>query len=265
VVAGESNPLRTVVILGIGAFLVSVVFILWRYGAKGFVVVMKQLLIFTLVLAVLFGIIYGVVWFYIRRQVDMVQVHKERIIDTCRISKHPYSQTIALKAHMNDFEVRELGKVIGTCAIQAEPQKTEFVDKDGNVKYKHLQNRWRQMFFVAFKPPGFINFLTGSKEVVAGVREDFGVFSSSVIYMNGMTLAPKVHGLFFLWHHWQDTILIDDTIRKNIYRLTMTEMLKDEAALMEDAVDISPKHVKEKERRNVQDVPIQAAQPPPSR
>lgn len=257
----QSNPTKTAILIGLGAFILTVIFVLWKYGAQGLFAVVKKLALWSLILFAIFLVVFLVVWLFQKKKIDMVHVHKERVRDACKLNEAPYKQTLMFKAYGDDFGTRRVGSVIGVSQIYAEPPKriVKKVNGDGDeeIEYKPATEKYRRLIFVAFTPPGLFNRLFGNFEIAAGIREDFYSLSADVIYLNGMTFAPPLYEIFFLSHHWENRALIDETIKGNIFRMTFQEGLKEMAEITEESIDLSPKHVKQKEVSNMQQMPNQ--------
>lgn len=257
----EGSHYRTAVWIGVGVFVAIIIFVWWQYGSGGIWSFVKALGIALFIALILFGIIMLVVWLFQTRRIDLVQVHKDRIVEACEMNPAPFSQTLAFRAYGDDFATRTLGKVRGCCMIYAEDKKEEVVTDDGDVKLEHRQSKYARMIFVAYRPKGLLNFLVGRDEVIGGIPQDFSSLTGEIIWLNGMTLSPPLYLIYFLSHHWENRAFIDETIKGNIYRYTLQEGLKDMATIVEDAVAVSPQHKKEQEKQNISTIPIQSIQP----
>ena len=158
-----------------------------------------------------------------------------------------------------------VGEVVGVSMIQSEPLKTVSVGEHGERILHTDADVYKRLILVVFRPPGFLGkFMAAAmnkNNIAAGPPEDFTNLSGDNIYMNGMTFAPELYGLFFLSHHWQDRNIIDETIKDTVHRYTLQEVLKDTASIVDDAIAASPRHQKEQQKQNVQQIPVSALQP----
>lgn len=243
-----------IALVGAGAFLMIAIFVFITSGAAGIATIIKNLLIWSLVLIAIGLIVAGVIWLFQTKKVDLVAVHKERVIKACRLNQVPYRQVLMMRSHGDDWASRILGNVVGMCIIKHAPLQ-EVTGEEYEQKLEVTQETWKDLIFVTFRPPGLINKLFNNNEVVGGTREDFSTLSGDSVYLNGMTFAPEIYSILFLSHHWEHRHIIDETIKGNIYRYTLEQNLKELSTMMEDAIDASPKHKKAQEVSNIQNLP----------
>ena len=242
-----------VVIIGV------IIFTIFNYGGAGFLVLLKKLGFYLLIVAFFAAIVFGIFWIYQVKQIDLIAVHRDNIIEACKRNQTPYKQTLTFSSQGDNWAQRELGRVVGYCMIKSAPKRV--LDKEG--EFKLIDETYKDMLFLAWRPPGLFNWLFNTCEVVAGTKDDFSRLSGDVVYLRGMTFAPKIFGVFFLSHHWEEREFIDETIKENIFRYTLQEALKNFATIVEDAIDASPAHKKKQEVSNVQTVPLGAYLPQP--
>lgn len=260
----SSSTTRIIIIAGVTAFLLVVVFVIWNYGAMGFWYLAQKIAMWSLIIAALGLVVWVVIWLFKSKSIDLVAVHKDRIIEACKIGRVPFKQGLSFRPSGDDWVLREVGTVIGACQIKSQPRKV-YTKEPGKLKPEVPGAPFEDMIFIAFRPPGVIGALfasvLGSVNIVGGPPEDFSSLGGEVIYMKGVSFGPKLYEIFFLAHHWEDRHRIDETVKENVYRMGIHENLKELATMMEDAIDASPKHKKEQEMRNIQTLNPSQAQP----
>ncbi len=235
----------------VGAIIVIAIFTFIFKGGAGLWSAIKWFFLIAIILGIIAALIFAAFWLFSKKKIDLVQVHKDRIIKACKLNAVPYKQKLAMRSQGDDWAGRTLGNVIGLCMIKHAPK----MDKKGEDYDETLvvtQKTWQDLIFIAFRPPGILNNIFSITEVVGGTREDYSRLSGDTIYMNGMTFAPEIYNILFLSHHWEHRHIIDETISGNIYRYTIEQFLKELATMMEDAIDTSPRHKKEQEKANIQ-------------
>ena len=254
---------KYVIVGSLVAFALVLAFTLWRYGAQGIKALLGKLFLFSLIVAFFTAIVLGVVWLFQYKRIDLIAVHKDNIVEACERNQTPYKQILSFSSQGDNWAFRELGRIIGYCMIKSAPRRAY----DNDDKLTVIDQKYENMIFLTWLPAGLFNKIFSRYEVVAGTEEDFSTLSGDVVYLKGMTFAPKMFGLFFLSHHWEQRHFMDETIKENLFRYTLQEALKDLATIIEDAIDASPTHKKKQEIQNVQTVPMGAyvPQPPPQR
>ena len=251
-------------LFALGAFVLLIIVVVWRYGAQGVMVMFQKIVFYGLILAII-GLVVAVVWWLFKKhELDMIHVHYQRIVSACRASKNAYKQEVYLRSQSDDWATRELGEVIGVCQIVSSSKR---VKTNEGLKYTlsvPKGEKYEKMIFLAYRPKGLFNKifsdLLGNVNVVAGTPEDFSPLSASVIYLNGLTFSPPLYKILFLSHHWERRHFIDETIKENIFRYTLQETLKEIATIVDDAVDASPAHKKKQETQMVQQLPVNIPQ-----
>lgn len=244
-----------IIAVGAGALLMVAVFVFITSGAKGIAVMIKNFLLLGLILLAIGLVVAGVIWLFQTKKVDLVAVHKERIVKACRLNQVPYIQMLKMKSHGDDWAGRTIGNIVGMCVIKHAPLQKVSGDGEYEQKLEVTQEKWKDLIFVTFRPPGLINKLFNNTEVVGGTREDYSTLSGDTVFLNGMTFAPEIYNILFLSHHWEHRHIIDETITGNIYRYTLEQNLKELSTMMEDAIDASPRHKKAQEVSNIQNLP----------
>lgn len=243
-----------VMLIAAGAMVMVTIFVIITSGAAGIATMIKNILIWGLILVAIGLIVAGVIWLFQTKKIDLVAVHKERVVKACRLNQVPYLQLLKMRSYGDDWASRTLGTIVGMCVIKHAPM--QIVEGEGYEQDLEVaQDQWEDLIFVTFRPPGFINKLFGNVEVVGGTKEDFSRLSGDTVFLNGMTFAPEIYNILFLSHHWEPRHIIDETIKGNIYRYTLEQNLKELSTMMEDAIDASPRHKKAQEVSNIQNLP----------
>ena len=251
----ENNTVKYLIGGGIVAFILTVVFVVWRYGLIGIWNLIQKLMLWLLILGAIGIIVFIVIWLFKPKKIDLIAVHKDSIIEACKLNQHPFKQKLYMQAYGDNWSVRHVGEIVGTCMIKAAPKRTDDT-KPGKEKVLTVTDKkYEDLLFIAFYN-NKLDKVFGSPEVVMGTLDDFSNLSVDIVYLRGMNFAPKLYNILFLSHHWESRHLIDETITSNIYRYTIQENLKELATMMEDAIDASPAHKKKQEIQNIQVLPV---------
>ncbi len=259
----QKNALKYIVGGGVVAFILVVIFVVWRYGMIGILGLAKKIGLGLLILAAIGIVVYVVIWLFQTKKIDLVAVHKDNIIGACKLNQHPFRQKLYMQAYGDNWSVRYVGDIVGSCMIKGAPKRLEETPEGEERKLVNAPDvkSYDNLLFIAFQR-GMFDRIFGKPEVVMGTLDDFTNLSGDIVYLRGMTFAPKLYDILFLSHHWESRHLIDETITSNIYRYTIQENLKELATMMEDAIDASPAHKKKQEIQNIQVIPVPGAAPP---
>lgn len=251
----DKNTIKYLIGGGIVALILTLVFVVWRYGLNGLLFLFKKFMLWALILFAIGIVVFIVIWLFKKQKIDLVAVHKDNIISACKMNQHPFKQKLYMQAYGDNWSVRYVGDIVGSCMIKSAPRRIDKTKKGEEQQLKVIDKKYENLIFIAFYN-SFMDRIIGKPEVVMGTLDDFTNLSGDIVYLRGMTFSPKLYEILFLSHHWESRHLIDETITSNIYRYTIQENLKELATMMEDAIDASPQHKKKQEIQNIQVLPV---------
>jgi len=255
---------RAIVIFGI-AFLLILGGVLYFYGAQGIFALMRKLVFWVFIASILVVLALGIYWLLKKQKLDLVHIHRQRIIEACKANGNDYRQQLFFRSVGDNWNIRPVGDIVGLCMIKSVAGRIKERLTSGEEVFKVVEQGY-DLIFVTVRPPGLLHKWFGglldSEKVIGGVPADYTNLSASVVYLNGMTFSPPLFGIMFLSHHWDKNFMIDETITQNIYRYQLAENLKELATMMEDAIDASPSHKKKQEIQNIQQVPVVSSYAP---
>ena len=225
---------------------------LWKHkqGWLAVITYFAYALIFLLIIGTIIG---AIIWLFKTQRIDMIHIHKQRIINACKLCRPPFKQALMFRGS-DEIEGRIIGEVVGVAMtknipIRLDPEQREFLVQKG-AKEKDIKEAMKpqDLYWIAFKKGMF------STELFCGMKEDFTHLSGSIIYLNGMTFAPPLYDVFYLARRWHETRTIDETIAQTIRRYVLQEFLKEEKTIFDDVLAISPQHQKALEQTRMRTI-----------
>lgn len=254
-------PILIIIILLIFSLLFGVIW-LWKHKL-GWVAVWIHFG-YALIVVMVIGLIVGAVWWLFKTQrLDMIHVHKQRIVGACKMNKPSFKQTLMFRGN-DELEGRVIGEVLGiamTKSVPVELKDEQIADlKSKGVPDKEIIEfqKPKNLYWISFKR-SFINPV----ELFCGTKEDFTHLSGSIIYLNGMAFSPPLYDVYFLARRWQQTALIDETMTFAIRRYVLQEFLKEEKNIFDDVLAISPQHQKALEQSRMRTIQQDLSSPAP--
>lgn len=231
----------------------------WRRGA-GVWAVIKTFLIIGLVLFLL-GLIIYVIWLIFKKvQVDAIRLNKDRILKSCLINHPPFKQHLYFKGS-EEWENHKVGVITGLCQIKVRRQigKSEMITtRDGQpVKIEMPVYDYIQEDCISFKRSTvFLISWFMPHNIVRVTKEERTSLNSDVVFLKSMAFTPELFGFLYLPPRFRDTHRIDREISEEIHRYTLQHLLKEQINIVEESLAISPRHQKELEKQNTQNIPI---------
>lgn len=259
----SENPARMKFFLLIVVFIIILAFSLCWYFFGG-VGLLKFILYFTIVLGillVLFLIVYAVIWLFKILPVDAVHVNKERIIKACKANMPPTPIQLYFKGD-EEWEYKLIGFITGICRI-AHRAKVPDRDEKGEIQYeqdpKDPEKTVEKTKVIEFnedcisfrKALGFLSKLFGKDTIVRVLRSERTSLNADRVFLKAMSFTPEKFGFFFLPNRWRDQEL-RKVLASEVHDVTLQEILKQEVNIVDDAIAISPRHQKELEKTNMQ-------------
>jgi len=225
---------------------------------------LKFILILLLVLfiaSIIFLIVYAVFWLFYPHPVDAVHVNKERILKSCKANAPETQKQLFFKGS-DEWEYKFIGYITGVCQIARwrdapkvddKTGKPLFVEKNGVIvpvveKVKDVED------CISFRRSlGFFSSLFSKDEIVRVLKNERSSLNSDRVFLKAMSFAPEKFGFYFLPNRWRDEPLRTQVARE-VKDVTLQEVLKEEVNIVQDAIAISPRHQKELEKSNMQQI-----------
>ncbi len=253
-------PVIIAIICGILLFLFGIVWLIQKKKGWGAIITTYAI---AVGIVIIIGLIIGaIVWLLKTQRLDMVHIHKQRIIASCSMNRPSFKQSLMFKGS-DELEGRVIGEVLGVAMTKSVPVLLTDEQKDDMKKTmdsKQIKEftRPKQLYWIAFKRTGFMT----PPELFCGNRDDFTHLSGSIIYLNGMAFAPPLYDVYFLAKRFQQTEMIDETVTFAIRRYVLQEFLKEEKNIFDDVLAISPQHQKALEQSRMRTIQGDLAPPP---
>ena len=273
------NPSKTPIFILIIVIIIGILFgLVWYFTRKKPFTTTLTYFFIGLIVLLLIGLIFtAIFWLFKKHRTDMIHINRQRIIEACRLFPPDKPQNLVMRGN-TELESRYIGRVTGICRAFTKPAIYKEADKD---KKPIVIRPALPITFISFKKAGgILSFLStenifvgfGEAEYNLGIKEtdknnkviwktkrvkqtaDYSHLSGDTIYLMGMTFCPSQYGMYFLDKRYNDTNLIDESVKEMIYRYTLQELLKEEIEIVESAIAISPEHQKQMERSAVQEI-----------
>jgi len=231
------------------------------FGGVGTLKFLLYFMIVLTILTILFLIVYAVVWLFKVLPVDAVHVNKERIIKACKANAPPTPIKLYFKGD-EEWEYKLIGFITGVCRI-AHRAIIRDLDKDGNPQYvpnpldpgkkvvKTKVAEFNEDCLSFRKTLGFLSSLFGKETIVRVLRSERTSLNADRVFLKAMSFTPEKFGFFFLPNRWRDQEL-RKILASEVHDVTLQEILKQEVNIVDDAIAISPRHQKELEKTNMQ-------------
>lgn len=216
------------------------------FGGQG---ILKFILYFTIVLfvlAIIFLIIYAIVWLFSTHRVDTIHVNKQRVLKACLANPPESDSTLWFKGS-EEWEYKQIGFITGVCMILHK------------VKGKDQKEMEQQEYAISFKKSkGIIAKIFGKHEIVRVLRHERTSLNSDKVFLKAMSFAPEKFGFFFLPNRFRESE-VKKILASEVRDVTLQEILKEEVNIANEAIAISPRHQKELEKTNMQSIKSGAA------
>jgi hypothetical protein len=199
-------------------------------------------------------IVVAVWWLFRTQRLDLIHIHKQRIIAACKMNKPSFKQLLMFRGS-DELEGRVVGEVLGIAMTKSSPlrlddeQKANLMARGATAEQIKEIQKPRDLYWMAFK-----RAMLRPVEIFCGTREDFTHLSGSIIYLKGMAFSPPLYDIYFLATRWQQTSLIDETTTFTIRRYVLQEFLKEEKTIFDDVLAISPQHQKALEQSRMRTI-----------
>jgi len=259
----SENPARMKFFVLIVVFILILAFSLCWYffGGVGMLKFILYFMIVVAILTILFLVVYAVFWLFKILPIDAVHVNKERILKACKANMPPTPIQLFFKGN-EEWEYKLIGFITGVCRIahrvrvndlDAEGKTQKLVDPNDKNKFliKTKIVEFDEDCLSFRKSLGFFSRLFGKDTVVRVLRSERTSLNADKVFLKSMSFTPEKFGFFFLPNRWRDETL-RKTLASEVHDVTLQEILKQEVNIVDDAIAISPRHQKELEKTNMQ-------------
>jgi len=247
----------------------------WVNKGRGVWAVLKYTIIILAVVIIL-GLVIYLVWLIFKQtQIDAIKMNKDRIVMACLVNPPPYKQNLYFKGS-EEWENHKIGVIRGICQIKIlKPDKSASFehtvrDGDGKIVYgdddkpkveirKKLLYKDMYEDCIAFKRSDifFFSWFMPFK-VVRVTKNERSSLNSDVVFLQAMAFTPELFGFLYLPSRYRDTRSIDREVTDEINRFTLQHLLKEQINIVQETIAISPRHQKEIEKQNTQNIPVVA-------
>jgi len=256
----ETENRRKMPVFYIGLFILLIIWTIFcglLWWQKGMGTAMAVFLIGIFVVMFIALAVFIFFWLFKKHRVDMIHVAKQRIIASAELHRMPYKQEFRSRGSAKDnISWSPIGMVKGICLMKTK-EKYKIVEEidpqtEYKIKKKEQIEESQDLLIIAFnKGFPFPLSIFDETQLFFGYSEDVSNPSGIVVYANGI-LAPQVFGIFFLSKHFEETYMIDESIKELIYRYLLQDNLSEIKNIVDDAIAISPEHKKHIERSNLE-------------
>lgn len=226
--------------------LIALIFILisavvwYFFRGVGVLKMIMYLTIFCFIATIIFLIVYAVFWLFMKHPIDAVHVNKERIIQSAKANAPATTKMLYFKGN-DEWEYKFIGYITGVCQISRRTNNNGIIKEDIEDCICFVKNL------------GFFSRLFGHDEVVRVLKQERSSLNSDKVFLNAMSFAPEKFGFYFLPNRWRDEN-VRTQVSREVHDVTLQEVLKEEVNIVNDAIAISPRHQKELEKSNMQQI-----------
>ncbi len=243
----ENSSKRPIAIFLVVLIIVIIFVVIWlKFGGLGILEVIKWFVIVCFIVAFLGLIFYAVYWIFFKtHKKDAVHILKQKIVRACKSTPQIINQELWFLGDNIRF-MSKIGKIVGVCRIQS--SETERYEENKELK-KDIPT--------AFEECKTIYFLTIDKGLISRIFGDYdvvGLFEKDIyhkqlsyprIYVLDSMFSYSLYEILWCSKHFREEWAIDLSMKKNIYRMTLQEVLKDLPNLLDNAMDLDSKYRKD--------------------
>jgi len=261
---------------GKGIFIITIILVLmfvlgfWLVGYQGVMQVVKWVLIFAIILAIIGGVFYFVWFFFFKKQkFDVTYVNKLKLLDACHKGNNGLLKDLYLSGDKGHSRFR-WGKITGYCRISV-LMKTFIYDLDDNgeptdvvKKVKNdmtgrnedafsLTREEQDVFSVSHK--GFpLNLFEEEDVVRVGIDQHDDLLGNVILF--SISLIP-ISEYWYINDDLLDVRKIDFAILKEAERSILFEQQRDFKEIVDKASGLDSGHQKRIEEKSMYEIPVQ--------
>lgn len=230
----------------------------FAHGADGLTAVIKRLLMYVIIAAVLGLIVWAVMKIMQKPRIDLVENDKNDVIDAGMLSKPPMVNDLYFTGDKEHGEFR-VGRIIGYCQLQSykdidllaglSKQQIAQMELENKVPSEYIIKEDCFVFkkfgfpFSAFEQPKVLRVLEDEHTQLIG---DVKVFAVSMIKKFGYYWPNRAH---------LDISRIDIGIIREAWRGQIHQFLKDAVAIQQRAVGLDSEFKKDIDMRKLLKLP----------
>jgi len=243
----ENKTKRPIAVFIIGLIIIIVFVIIWlQFGSRGIFTVFKWFILACFIIGFIGLIFYAVYWIFFKtHKKDAIHLLRQKIISACKSTP----QTIKQELWFLGDDVRfmsKIGKIMGICRIQSsETQKYEKNEELQKEIPKAFQES-RIIYFIVINK-GLISRIFGDYDIIGLFEEDIynKQLSYPRIYVLDSMFSYSLYEILWCSKHFRETWNIDLSMKDNIYRMSLQEILKNLPNLLDNAIDLDGKYKKD--------------------
>lgn len=244
----SENKTKRPIAIFIAIFILIVIFVIiwWRFGSQGIFSVIFWFVIACIVVAFIGLIFFLVYWIFFKtHKKDAVHILKQKIISACKSTPQIINQELWFLGDNIRF-MNKIGKVLGICRIQSSEIEKYQYNKEQKRDLPSAFQECKIIYFITINK-GLISRLFGDYDVVGLFEDDIyhKQLSYPRIYVLDSMFSYNLYEILWCSKHFREEWNIDLSMKKNIYRMTLQEVLKDLPNLLDNAMDLDSKYRKD--------------------
>jgi uncharacterized membrane protein len=255
---GERNKVVIFILVLVAAIILGYIF--YTSGSLGVMAVLKKWIIYLIIAAVLFLIVFAVMKFLQKPKIDLVENDRKDIIDAAILSKPPMVRDLYATGDKKHGEFR-LGRIIGYCQLQSYKQldvlanltrdQVEAMAMKGDIPSQYII---KEDCFVFKKFPFPFSLFEDAK--VLKVLEDEHSQIIGDVYIYAVSVVKK-YGMYFPNRAHLDIARIDVAVIREAWRGGVHQFLKDQVSINQRASGLDSDFKKDMDKRKLLKVPSQ--------
>lgn len=252
----NANPHRktTVVALVIVILVIGMVWVLWKFGSRGIAVTVSAFLGFLLFVAFIGLIVFLVIKLLFKPKVNMIHVVGQRIKEGAGMREPPNDIKVYLQGDNKDYERKMLGLLKGISESVIPPKFMEVADDyKGKIETVKMDGKTmipiskpQKLLFLLIKPKPF-----SAVKTVGVLRKDISNPSMDEVYIHDTTLSPPFGGILYPAKYDGLIDIVELKVKDYVQKYTLEDFLKDYKVIIDDAIQSSPMHQKDMERKGM--------------
>jgi hypothetical protein len=259
----------TAILIGVGIFLIVIIFTIWLWGTQGIMKVVMVILEISLGLAGIFGIMYLFWFIFIKKnKVDVNYINKQKLLEACHRIKYPLMKELYVSGDKGHSRGK-VGKITGWCRIQiawknflyketTDPEtgavtKKPLLKTSDNGVEEHLYevDKMEQDVF-SIKEPGLIGIFKEDMVIRCDPQDHNELVGDIDLF--GFSLIPKSE-YWFLNGDLLDLRKIEYSLLREAEQTTLFMVLSDMAEVTNRATGVDSAHKKFLEKKSLVELP----------
>ena len=251
----NANPHRktTVIVLVVLILVIGLLVSMWRYGSKGIFYVVSGFMTFIIVVGFIGLIVLLVIKLLFKPKVNMLHVVGQRIKEGAGMREPNSPVKVYLQGDNKDYERKMLGLLKGISETVIPPRfmkapenykGTEGVEVNGELMLPLTKPK--KLLFLLIKPKPF-----SAVKTIGVLRDDISNPSMDEVYIHDTTLSPPFGGIMYPAKYDGRIDIVELKVADYVQKYTLEDFLKDYKVIIDDAIQSSPMHQKDLEKKGM--------------